>query len=94
MFDCKLFLSNLGRFTFLVLKLFVTVAAGFLPGLYLNSISLTILVTLCVPLYPLDPAPTVSILGLVVSVIFFMIIESPTFKLCGNSLRIVTLGSE
>ena len=94
MFDCKLFLSNLGRFTVLVLKSLVTVAAGVLPGLYWNSISLTTLVTLCVPLYPLDPAPTMLMSGLVLSVIFFMMTESPTFKLCGSSVLIVTLGDE
>ena len=39
------------------------------------------------PLYPLPAAPTV----LEVSLIFFIVTESPIFKLCGLSASIVTI---
>ena len=76
-----LFLSNLGREEFFVLKSFVAVAPGFLPGSYVKTISLETVFTENVPLYPLVAAPTIVILGFVESVIFRIITESPTFKL-------------
>ena len=68
-------------------NVFVTEIGIFLPGSYVNDSESGTLTTVNVPLYPLFAAPTVF----VVSVVFFIVIESPIFKLCGFSATILTV---
>ena len=50
--------------------------------------------TLNVPLYPLPPAPTTLMSELVLSMMFLIMIESPTLRLCGISDLMVASGAE
>ena len=87
MFDFKSVLSNLGDDVALLLSnVFVTEIGIVLPGLYVNVSESGTLATVKLPLYPLFAAPTVF----VVSVAFFIVTKSPTFKLCGSSATILT----